>query len=238
MDLDALVKHAEAYLELDDALGDHYELSYGKQKNNQDEVRLKRKQLRGGSKSKNTLIAAELGARRAELGESLVDQTAPRASTDDFRYAFDNLLGQQGRTLLGSGGLRQGAIVSPEDMNERAWNIALAHSRGYNPETGAAYGDIAVDAGHKKPHNLYPELSGDPANIMPENKYENRVKQDADDPAVIAERLRNKYLKDIRNDPAVKVTYSPEALAEMAAGPEIMRVNRKEFLAGRRRGLF
>lgn len=238
MDLDALFKHAEAYLELSDALGDHYELSYGKQKKNQDEVRLKRKQLRGGSKSKNTLIAAELGARRAELGESLVDQTAPRASTDDFRYAFDNLLGQQAKVLLGSGGLRQGAVVSPEDMDERAWNIALAHSRGYNPETGAAYSDTAVDAGHKKPHNLYPELSGDPANIMPENKYENRSKQDADDPAVIADRLRNKYLKDIYNDPSIKIEYSPEALAEIAAGPEIMRVNRKEFLKGRLQGRF
>jgi hypothetical protein len=237
VDLDDLVRHAEAYLELSDSLGDHYELSYGKQKKNQDEVYLKRKNLKGGSNSLNTLIAKELGARRQELGESLVDQTAPRASTDDFRYAFDSVLSQQGKTLLGSGGLRAGAVISPEDLNERAYNIALAHSRGYNPETGAAYGDIGVDAGHKQPHALYPELSTDPANIMPENKYENRIKGKEEDPKKVATKLRNNYLNEIRNS-NIPVEYSDVAKAEMAAGPEIMRVNRKEFLKGRRQGRF
>jgi len=237
VDINALVKHAEAYLELNDALGDHYELSYGKQKKNQDEVRLTRKKLSGKSNSVNTLIAKELGARRAELGESLVDQTAPRASTDDFRYAFDNLLSEQGKTMLGSGGLREGAVVSPEDMNQRAYNIALAHSRGYNPETGAAYSDVGVDAGHKKPHALHPELSTDPDNIMPENKYENRIKGKEEDPRKVAEVLRNNYLNDIRKSSS-PIEYSDEAIAEMAAGPEIMRVNRKEFLKGRRQGRF
>lgn len=237
MDINELVKHAEAYLELRDALGDHYELSYGKQKKNQDEIRLKRKNLSGKSNSVNTLIAKELGARRAEAGESLVDQTAPRASTDDFRYAFDTLLSDQGKTLLGTGGLRQGAVISQEDIVERAYNIALAHSRGYNPETGAVYGDVGVDAGHKKPHHLYPELSTDPSNIMPENKYENRIKGKEEDPAKVAEVLRNNYLNEVRNS-SIPIEYSPAAIAEMEAGPEIMRVNRKEYLKGKRLGRF
>ena len=70
-----------------------------------------------------------------------------------------------------------------------------AFDRGYNPETGAPYGEAATDGGHKKPHSLYPELSKAPDNIMPENAYENRTKGAAETSQEEAERLATGLIK-------------------------------------------
>ena len=72
---------------------------------------------------------------------------------------------------------------------------------------------------------------------MPENKYQNRIQGKEEDPEIVADRMMNKVLSDIRNDPEVEVRYSPQAVVEMEAGPPIMRMNRKQFLAARRKGL-
>lgn len=226
---------AEAYGLLKDALQDQFDVHIsGGKGGNQGKLILKKKQLHGGSKSNNTAIALEMGRRRAAAGESLVDSSR-RASTEPLRKAFDMLATGQAIRELGGAGLRGGAQVSPEDMRERAWNMLLAYDRGYNPETGAPYGDVATDGGHKKPHHLYPELSADPANLMPENAYENRTKGAADDPAIVQERLANRILKNVR-DTHTMVPYSPAAQQEMAEGPEIMRVNRREYLKAKRMG--
>ena len=233
--MDALAA-AEAYSLLKDALESQFEVSIsdGKGKS-QGKLLLKKRQSHGNSKSNNTAIALEMGRRRAKAGESLVDPKAARASLEPLRKAFDLLATGQAIRELGKAGLRGGAEVSAEDMKERAWNMLVAYDRGYNPETGAPYGDVATDGGHKLPHSVYPELSTDPANIMPENAYENRTKGAADDPELVADRLLNRQLKNIR-ETHVMVPYSESAKREMAEGPEIMRMNRKEYLKAKRSG--
>ena len=232
--MDALAA-AEAFGLLKDALSSQFEVSISEGKGkNQGKLLLKKRQSHGQGDSANTLTALEMGRRRALAGESLVDDSR-RASTEPLRKAFDLLATGQAITELGKAGLRSGANVSQDVMRERAWNMLLAYDRGYNPETGAPLGDVGTDGGHKKPHHLYPELSTSPENIMPENKYENRTKGAADDPDLVAERLAGNLIEKVIKDHEM-VPYSQSALDEMAAGPEIMRMNRKEYLKAKRTG--
>ena len=230
--MDALAA-AAAYQLIKEACEDYFDIqiSEGKGKN-QGKVLLKKKQQHGMSKAPETLVAMELGRRRAELGESLVDSSV-RADNSNLRKAFDDLLTGQAYRELGGAGLRES--VGGEEMKARAWEMLQAYDRGSNPETGAPYGAAGTDGGHKKPHSLYPELSKAPENIMPENAYENRTKGAAATPEEEAERLATGLIKKIISD-YQPVPYSAAAQAEMAAGPEIMRVNRKEYLKAKRMG--
>ena len=230
--MDALAT-AEAYQLIKDACESYFdiEISEGKGKN-QGKVLLKKKQQHGKGSAPETLVAMELGRRRAEAGESLVDASV-RADNSGLRKAFDDLLSGQAYRELGGAGLRES--TGGEEMKARAWEMIQAYDRGYNPETGAPYGEAGTDGGHKKPHSLFPELSKAPENIMPENAYENRTKGAAVSPKEEAERLANGLIKKIVADHQ-PVPYSAAAQAEMAAGPEIMRVNRKEYLKAKRTG--
>ena len=230
--MDALAA-AEAYGLIKDALSDYFDISISEGKGkNQGRVVLKKKQVHGMGSAPETLIAMEMGRRRAEAGDSLVDNSR-RADTAPLRMAFDSLLSGQAYRELGAAGLRES--TGGEEMKARAWEMMQAYDRGYNPETGAPYGAAGTDGGHKKPHSLFPELSKAPENIMPENAYENRTKGAAETAEEEAERLATGLIKKIiANHKAVP--YSAEAQAEMAAGPEIMQVNRKEYLKARRQG--
>ena len=232
--MDALAT-AEAYGLIKDALSDYFdiEVSSGKGKN-QGKVLLKKKIMHGMGSAPETLVAMEMGRRRAEAGESLVDHSV-RASTEPLRKAFDDLLSGQAYRELGGAGLRES--TGGEEMKARAWEMIQSYDRGYNPETGAPYGGAGTDGGHKKAHSLFPELSKAPENIMPENAYENRTKGAAETPEQEAERLASGLIKKIIADyePGPN-PYSEATLAEMAAGPEIMRVNRKEYLKAKRMG--
>ena len=231
--MDALAS-AEAYQLIKDSLGNYFDIrvSEGKGKN-QGKILLKKKVEQSGlSGAPETLIAYEMGRRRAEAGESLVDDSK-RADNTQLRKAFDELLTGQAYRELGGAGLRES--TGGEEMKQRAYAMLEAYDRGYNPETGAPYGRAGLDGGHKKPHSLYPELSKAPDNIMPENKYENRTKGAASSPEEEAERLANKFIKEIIAGHTV-VPYSDSAVAEMAAGPEIMQVDRKEYLKAKRQG--
>ena len=230
--MDALAA-AEAYGLIKDALGDYFDISIsdGKGKN-QGKVVLKKKQMHGMGSAPETLIAMEMGRRRAEAGESLVDNSR-RADIAPLRKAFDDLLSGQAYRELGGAGLRES--TGGDEMKARAWSMLQAFDRGYNPETGAPFGAAGTDGGHKKPHSLYPELSKDPNNIMPENIYENRTKGAPETLQEEEDRLASGLIKKIIAD-YEPVPYSAAALAEMAAGPEIMQVNRKEYLKARRQG--
>ena len=179
-----------------------------------------------------TLIAMEMGRRRAETGESLVDDSR-RADIEPLRKAFDDLLSGQAYRELGGAGLRES--TGGDEMKARAWSMMQSYDKGYNPETGAPYGAAGTDGGHKKPHSLYPELSKAPDNIMPENAYENRTKGAAETAEEEAERLATGLIKKIIADHEM-VPYSAAAQAEIAAGPEIMQVNRKGYLKALRQG--
>ena len=232
--MDALAT-AEAYELIKDALSDYFDISISEGKGkNQGKVLLKKKQVHGMGSAPETLVAMEMGRRRALAGESLVDDSV-RADTAPLRKAFDDLLSGQAYRELGGAGLRES--TGGNEMKERAFNMLLYYDRGYNPETGAPYGGAGTDGGHKKPHSLYPELSKAPDNIMPENAYENRTKGAAETAEQEAERLATGLIKKIIADfePGPN-PYSEATLAKMAAGPEIMRVNRKEYLKAKRMG--
>ena len=230
--MDALAA-AEAYGLIKDALSDYFDISIsdGKGKN-QGKVVLKKKQMHGMGSAPETLIAMEMGRRRAETGESLVDDSR-RADIEPLRKAFDDLLSGQAYRELGGAGLRES--TGGDEMKARAWSMMQSYDKGYNPETGAPYGAAGTDGGHKKPHSLYPELSKAPDNIMPENAYENRTKGAAETPEEEAERLATGLIKKIIADHEM-VPYSAAAQAEIAAGPEIMQVNRKGYLKALRQG--
>ena len=227
---------AEAYGLLKEALQDQFDVSVSDTKGkNQGKLILKKKIRHNDGESKNTMVALEMGRRRALAGESLVDDRV-RASTEPLRKAFDLLASGQAIAELGKGGLRAGHGIKGNDMKERAWNMLVSYDRGYNPETGAPLGVVGTDGGHKKPHHLYPELSTDPSNIMPENKYENRIKGAADEAELVSERLAGAMIKKAMIGVPNDISYSPAALEEMAAGPEIMRMNRKQYLKAKRLG--
>ena len=230
--MDAL-EAAAAYQLIKEACEDYFDIqiSEGKGKN-QGKILLKKKQVHGMGSAPETLVAMEMGRRRAEAGESLVDDSR-RADIAPLRKAFDELLSGQAYRELGGAGLRES--TGGNEMKERAWSMIQAYDRGYNPETGAPYGGAGTDGGHKKPHSLYPELSKAPENIMPENAYENRTKGAAETAEEEAERLATGLIKKIIAD-HVAVPYSEAGQAEIAAGPEIMRVNRKEYLKALRQG--
>ena len=91
------------------------------------------------------------------------------------------------------------AKLTLEDQEDRSVLRAGELFRGYNDKTGMPYGEAGVDGGHKKAHHNAPELSAAKGNMMYENKYENRGKQDAPTPED-EYRMLDKGLKDRLRD--------------------------------------
>jgi hypothetical protein len=233
--LDKLMRELEDITIIEDAIGDQYEIT-GQGKIGPDKGKLQIAPIasHGQSDSLETLRSLARGARleRSPM-DSLVDHSR-RSDSGRLLNAVETQMSQQALNLIGKGGLRED--VSSEIKAQRAIPLIQDMDRGYNRKTGAPFGAAGLDAGHIYPHNKYPELSASPENIMYENKYENRTKQDFDDPQKVADLLLSRYIKTIRDSTTTTPGYSAEAIAEMAAGPEIMRLNRKEYLKAKRQG--
>tara|TARA_X000001388_G_C2210625_1_gene114994 strand:+ start:327 stop:1022 length:696 start_codon:yes stop_codon:yes gene_type:complete len=231
--MDELLEIFGGLAAIEQAVGDQYELDEGKIGVDKGKIQLRPKIKHGMAMAPETLRSLALAIIQADAGESLVDNRK-RVVNTDLEYALENLMSGQGLAQLGKGGLRE--KVDNALRAERGKTIARALDLGYNQKTGAPFGSAGLDAGHIQSHKDFPELSTSAANIMPENKYENRAKGAAPDEQV-ADRLHHSLIKRIR-DSHTMVPYSDAAVAEMAAGPEIMQVNRKEYLKGKRAGRF
>ena len=146
-------------------------------------LRISPKELHGGRNSRESLLSI-MGAQKAiKQGSSLVDRpayvdnsSANKAIEDAIRSRYS----YAGKQNLAKVGLRGGvAKLTPQDQEDRAVLRGGELYRGYNDKTGMPYGEAALDGGHKEAHHNAPELSTAKENMMFENKYENRAKQDA-----------------------------------------------------------
>jgi len=186
---------------LQDAVGGHYELTEltnGK-KVDRGKFKLKAKQMHGASNSPQT-IDALLRAIEYEKNGPLV---TPRQSTPhsrELRMAVDRILSPAGASVLAGVGLRAGGVETLDSAERllRAGDRVDELDRGFNQKTGAIYDGVGLDGGHIKPHNKYPELSEARENMMLENKYENRVKGNREDDAVVGA-MTNSLMKRLRS---------------------------------------
>ena len=166
-------------------------------------LRISPKELHGGRNSRETLLSI-MGAQKAiKQGSPLVERPAyvdQSAANQEIEQAIRSRFSNKAKQDLAKVGLRGGvAKLTLQDQEDRAVLRGGELLRGYNDKTGMPYGDAGLDGGHKEAHHNAPELSAAKENMMFENKYENRGKQDAPTPED-EYRMLDKGLKDrLRN---------------------------------------
>ena len=174
-------------------------------------LRISPKELHGGRNSRETLLSI-MGAQKAiKQGSDLVERPAYVDSSPanrEIEQAIRSRFSNKAKQDLAKVGLRGGvAKLTLQDQEDRAVLRAGELYRGYNDKTGMPYGDAGLDGGHKQAHHNAPELSAAKENMMFENKYENRGKQDAPTPED-EYRMLDKGLKDrLRNDEITTAEY-------------------------------
>ena len=155
MDLDQLIRDVGDIAKLQRAVESHYdieELTTGKIAD-RGKFKLKRKQIHGQRNAPETLNSLILAFRNEKL--------APAGASE-----------------LAGVGLRAGDVTALDGAErlERALDRVAELDRGYNPITGAIYGEVGLDGGHKMAHATNPNMSTNRTNMMFESQYENRTK--------------------------------------------------------------
>ena len=214
---------------LDDILGDNYYISgFNTRHPDKGKVQLKRSNIHGMGDSRDTWQSMGMAKALADSGQdSFVDHSVRSDNTENLKI-IDELLSDASKNMVAYSGWREEAgPLTPIQRDGRLTALLLDSDRGYNRNTGAPFGESGIQGGHILPHKHFPLLSNDPSNLMLENRYQNMRQGDKyfAKPEGISRVLGNNMLKQIREDPTiVPGSYSPEALAEMAAGPEIRRI--------------
>ena len=149
-------------------------------------LRISPKELHGGRNSRETLLSI-VGAQKAiKQGSDLVARPSyvdSSPANEEIEQAIRSRFSNKAKQDLAKVGLRGGvAKLTLADQEDRSVLRAGELFRGYNDKTGMPYGEAGLDGGHKQAHHNAPELSAAKENMMFENKYENRGKQDAPTP--------------------------------------------------------
>ncbi len=202
MNLDKLIRDVGDVAKLQRAVESHYdleELTTGKLAD-RGKYKLHRKEFHGKRNAPETINALMMAFRAEGQEGGNVQQRGPTAYDKELRLAGSRMLSPAGASELAGVGLRGGELTNldgPERL-ERALDRIAELDSGYNHITGAVYGDVGLDGGHKAAHALNPELSNLRSNMMFESQYENRVKGKAsgDD---LKKRIRNSLLKRLRS---------------------------------------
>ena len=229
------------YRDAQDVLEGHFDVSLGRTGAGKDKIRIKSIMPTKFGEGAGTpeIISLYLSGMKDKLGvDSFVapNNRKPSAYDLNMQRIYRDLFSEQAKKDLGSRGLRAPEPGEPgppiEVIRERGNRFFMDMNRGYNPVTAAPYGN-QLDAGHIQPHAQFHELSADPDNLRVEDRLVNTIQLDELDPQVRSQNLLHGIVKVIRNMPSEGKGYSPQAIAEMAAGPEIMRISGEGDQSGR-----
>ena len=202
MDLDTLINDVKQIGMLQDAVDPHYdivELTKGKVAD-RGKFKLTKNDFHGG-RNKPETINALMMAFRSELNDGNVLQRPGMTGAErELRMAGSRFLAPAGASELAKVGLRAGAVeqLDGAERLERALDRVNELDKGYNPVTGAFYGDVGLDGGHKLAHAKHHDASARRDNMMFESKYENRAKGAAEGED-IQSRIKNSLMKRLKS---------------------------------------
>ena len=203
MDLDQLIEDVRQIGMLQDAVDPHYEiqeLTTGKVAD-RGKFKLKKKQFHGGRNSPETINALMMAFRSEDRGGNVLQRPGMTGAERELRMAGSRFLAPAGASELAKVGLRAGAVEQLDGAERlaRALDRVDELDKGYNPITGAFYGEVGLDGGHKLPHATHHDASSRRDNMMFESKYENRAKGSAEDENVQS-RIKNSLMNRLKND--------------------------------------